>query len=151
MTDDEARGRALRRDRVFDLVGVAVLCGCAVLSGVLELLLVPLYLGSTIVPVAVVAAVVGNIALPRMARTLIDSTAAAFAPFLAWLVVVAVVGLMPRPEGDVILPGGGTVQFVSYGVLLLGALAGTVTVVIGSTPPLPPKTPQAQARQQVSR
>lgn len=133
----EQRARASAPGRVLDGVGLAVLCGCAVLAALLELLLVPLYVGSTVVPVAVVAAVAGNIALPRMARALVDSTFAAAAPFLAWLVTVSVVGLMPRPEGDVVLPGGSTLQLVSYGVLLGGAVAGTVTIVVGATPPLP--------------
>lgn len=132
--------------RTLDLVGIVVLCACAVLAGLLELLLVPLYVGGTLVPVAVVAAVASNIALPRMARALFDRTVAAAAPFLAWLVTVTVVGLMPRPEGDVVLPGGGSLQLVSYGVLLGGAVAGTLTVVIGSTPPLPPAAGRAPRR-----
>lgn len=136
--------------RVLDGLGVAVLCGCAVLAALLELLLVPLYVGSAVVPVAVVGAVAGNILLPRMARTLIDSTLAAVAPFLSWLVVVLVVGLMARPEGDVVLPGGGTLQWVSYGVLLGGAAAGVVTVVVGTTPPLP-KPPATTPAGAVSR
>ena len=42
----------------------------------------------------------------------------------------AVVGGWRRPEGDVILPGApSSLEFVAYGVLLGGALSGTVTVV----------------------
>jgi hypothetical protein len=112
-------------------VGVALLCGCAVLSGVLALFLVPLYAGSVLVPVAVLVALASNIALPRLARTLVETTAAAVLPFACWLVTVIVIGVLPRPEGDVVLPGGGgALQWVSYGVLLGGALAGTVTVAL---------------------
>jgi hypothetical protein len=111
-------------------LGVALLCGCAVLAGILELFLVPLYAGSVLVPVAVVAAVAFNVALPRLARMLVPTTAATVLPFVFWLVAVIVVGVLPRPEGDVVLPGGGALQLVSYGVLLGGALAGTVTVAL---------------------
>jgi hypothetical protein len=123
------------RPTALDWSGVAVLCLCAALAGVLELLLVPLYAGSVIVPISVLGAVGSNIALPRLARTLVDSTVASVVPFLAWLGVVIVLGMVPRPEGDVILPGGGgAVEWVGYGVLLGGALAGTVTVVLSSNP-----------------
>jgi hypothetical protein len=112
-------------------VGVAVLCGCAVLSGILALFLVPLYAGSVLVPVAVLVALASNVALPRLARTLVETTAATVLPFACWLVTVIVIGVLPRPEGDVVLPGGGGgLQWVSYGVLLGGALAGTVTVAL---------------------
>ena len=116
--------------------GMAVLCGCAVLSGVLALFLVPLYAGSVLVPVAVVVAVASNVALPRLARTLTDSTAVTVLPFAFWLVTVIVIGVFPRPEGDVVLPAGNGLQWVSYGVLLGGAVAGAVTVVrSGARPP----------------
>jgi hypothetical protein len=44
--------------------------------------------------------------------------------------------VFPRPEGDVVLPAGNGLQWVSYGVLLGGAVAGAVTVVrSGARPP----------------
>ena len=111
--------------------GVALLCACAVLAALLALFLVPLYAGSVIVPVAVVVALASNVALPRLARALVETTVAMVLPFLSWLLVVIVIGVMPRPEGDVVLPGGrGALQWVSYGVLLGGALAGTLTVAL---------------------
>jgi hypothetical protein len=113
--------------------GVALLCGCAVLAGVISLFLVPLYAGSVLIPVAVAVAVVTNIALPRLARGLVATTPATVAPFLSWLVTVIVVGVMPRPEGDVVLPGGSGLQWVSYGVLLGGALTGTLTTVLSGS------------------
>jgi hypothetical protein len=115
-------------------LGVALLCGCAVLAGILELFLVPFYAGSVLVPIAVVLAVASNIALPRLARTLVETTTATVLPFVFWLLTVIVVGVLPRPEGDVVLPGGGGgLQWVSYGVLLGGALAGTMTVALSGT------------------
>ena len=115
----------------FAWVGVILLCACAMLAALLALFLVPLYAGSVIVPVAVVIALASNVALPRLARALVETTAATALPFGSWLLVVIVVGVMPRPEGDVVLPGGnGGAQWVAYGVLLGGALAGTVTVAL---------------------
>jgi hypothetical protein len=114
-------------------VGVATLCGCAALAGLLALFLVPLYAGSVLVPVAVLIALVTNVALPRLARTLIDTTAASVLPFVCWLIVVVGIGVVTRPEGDVVLPGGGGgQQWVAYGVLLGGALAGALTVALSS-------------------
>ncbi len=119
---------------LLDWLGVSVVCATAALAGLLELLLVPLYAGGSLVPVAAVFAVASSVALPRMARALVDTTAAAVLPFATWLFVVVGIGLFPRPEGDVILPGGGGVQWVGYGVLLGGSLAGTVTLVLSSHP-----------------
>lgn len=114
----------------WDWAGVVLLTLCGALAGLLESLLVPLYWGGTIFPVAIVLALVSNSVFPRMARSLVPRRSAALAPFAGWLVVVFGIGVVSRPEGDVILPGApGTLEFVTYGVLLGGALAGTMTVV----------------------
>jgi hypothetical protein len=114
--------------------GVALFTVCAILVALVELFLVPLRDGVVLVPIAVVLAIVGNVVLPRMSYSLVRRTSGAVAPVLGWLLVVLVVALLPRPEGDVVLPGGGYVQWVSYGVLLGGAIAGTVTIVMVGTP-----------------
>lgn len=130
--------------------GVAMLCGCALLAALLALFLVPVYAGSVVVPVAVALALVTNIVLPRLAHALVPTTGAAMLPFVSWLIVVIAVGMFTRPEGDIVLPGGGALEWVSYGVLLGGPLAGTVTVVLSSgagpfaappPPPAPPRSP----------
>lgn len=138
----------VRRISALDVVGIAVLCGSAALAALVELLLVPLYDGATLVPVTVLLTVGTNAILPRMARTFVDSTPAALLPFASWLVVAVGFGLMPRPEGDVILPGGGGgVEWVSYGVLLGGALTGTVSVVLsGLGRPVAGREPGLDAR-----
>jgi len=138
-----------------DWCGVALLVLAGLLAGLLETLLVPLYAGSVIVPVAVVLAVASNIALPTLARMLVPRTSAAALPFLAWLVVVIGFGTITRPEGDVILPGAPDgAKWVTYGMLLLGAVAGAGTLLRQSTPPrvapTPPPPPRAQ-RRRVSR
>ncbi len=118
------------------LLGVALIAGCAALAGLLEALLVPLYAGSVIVPIAIVLALGSNVALPWLARSLVPKTLAALVPFGAWLIVMLGFGAMSRPEGDVILPGSpNAVVIVTYVVLLGGALAGTATVVWLSPPP----------------
>jgi hypothetical protein len=113
-----------------DWIGVAVLTLCGALAALLESLLVPLYLGSTIFPIAILFTIASNVVLPRLALALVPRMAAALAPFLGWLVVVVGFGAIGRPEGDVILPGApGSLSFVTYGVLLGGAFAGVATVV----------------------
>lgn len=114
--------------RVLAWLGVALVCGCALLAGLLESLLTPLYSGGHLVPVAVLFAIASNVVLPRMARTFVPTLLGTALPFVAWLVVLVGFGILARPEGDVILPGG-DVQYVSYGVMLGGALAGVITVV----------------------
>jgi hypothetical protein len=124
-----------QRARALDRIGVAVLTVCGVLAGGLSALLVPLYAGSTIMPVAVPVAVAANIVLPRLAHALVPTTTATALPFLGWLVVVLGFAVVTRPEGDVILPGG-SLQWVTYGVLLGGLAAGVTTLVL-TTPPAP--------------
>jgi hypothetical protein len=137
-TATEARGEA----NELDWAGVAVLTLCGALAGLLESLLVPLYLGSTIFPIAIVFALGFNVALPRLALVLVPRMAAALGPFIGWLVVVVGFGAIGRPEGDVILPGApGELSFVTYGVLLGGAFAGVATVVWFS----PARRPEAKA------
>lgn len=133
----EQPGRPEPGAGVLEWGGVLLVCGCALLAAALEALLVPLYAGSVLVPVAVVLALASNVALPRMARNLVPTMLAAALPFLTWLVVIVAFGVLGRPEGDVILPGGaGGVHWVSYGVMLGGALAGTITVVMSTSAPL---------------
>jgi hypothetical protein len=127
-----------------DRLGVVMLCGCAALAALLELLLVPLRDGTVLVPVTVAFSVAGNVAFPRMARALVESTAATLAPFLAWLVPMLILSMTPRSEGDVLVRGGGGEQWVFYGVLLAGVVAGTATVVLSTgrrRPPLDPHRP----------
>ncbi|MEP7021496.1 MAG: hypothetical protein ABI808_12650 [Pseudonocardiales bacterium] len=115
--------------RALAWAGVALVCGCALLAGLLAIFLVPLYAGSVLVPVAAVVAVAANVVLPRLARTLVETTTATALPFACWLLTVIVVGVLPRPEGDVVLPGG-KLQWASYGVLLGGVVAGMFTVIL---------------------
>lgn len=127
-----------------DRVGVALLTACGLLAGLLSVTLVPLYAGGSIFPVAVLLAAVANVALPLLARGFLPTTTAAALPFLGWLAVVLAFAIVTRPEGDVLLPGG-SLQWVTYGMLLAGAVAGAGTLVL--TMPVPARPPAARPPQ----
>ena len=99
------------------------------LAGLVEVLLSPLYVGRWLFPITLLLAVGTNVALPVIARDLVDSTMAATLPVILWLITVLVLSL-PRPEGDVLLPGGGALQWVSYGLVLIGGAAGAITIAL---------------------
>jgi hypothetical protein len=112
------------------LVGLGLLLYALAGAGtaLVETLLIPLRHGSTLLPLAVPLAIVSNVALPRLSRQLNDRVWAAAIPAVAWLVVVVLL-LSPRREGDVILPGSPTdLMLVSYGVLFGGILAAVLTI-----------------------
>lgn len=111
------------------VLGVALFCGCAALAALLEVLLVTWHIGSWSAPISILAAVAGNILLPVLAWRFAGSVAAAALPVVVWLVVVIVLS-MGRPEGDVLLPGGGSDAIVSYGTLLGGMGAGVATIAV---------------------
>lgn len=122
------------------------LLGCALLAtavagwlALVEVFWLPLRVGGVPVPVSVVAAVAGNLALVAAAHRLSGSRLVAVLPALVWL-VVAVGGSVRRPEGDLLITGGdGATQVVNLAFLLLGVVAASLAVgrVIG-TPPRPP-------------
>lgn len=118
-----------------DWLILVVLCVTALLSGVLEVLFVPLYVGSVLVPVVVLFAIGGNVLLPYLGRTLVPTSAGTLAPFLSWLIPVLGLALFPRPEGDVLVPGGGGQQWTFYGLLLGGCVAGFISIVLTAGPP----------------
>jgi hypothetical protein len=110
-------------------VGIVVCAVSAVLAALITVLLTPLYWGSVLAPVSVLLAIVANVALPLLTRWLGASPIASGVPFVLWLLAVLVLGTS-RPEGDVLLPAGsGSQQWVTYGMMAAGALAGSITVV----------------------
>ena len=113
-----------------DWAMLVVLCAAAVLSGVLEVLFVPLYVGSVILPIVALFAVAGNVLLPVLGRILVATEAGALAPLICWLLPVLGLSLIARPEGDVLVAGEGGQQYVFYAVLFGGCLAGVLTVVL---------------------
>jgi hypothetical protein len=125
---------------VTERLAVVLIGWCGALAALLESMLVPWYVGTFLMPVATILAVLSNIALPILGRQAIPHMGAAAAPFLAWLAVVIALAGVGQSEGDVIFPGGNawlTVQ--SYGVIFGGTLAGAVTLLILATPAPKPR------------
>ena len=121
---------------------VAVVAGAAWLA-LVEVFWLPLRVGGVLVPVSVVAAVVGNLLLVGLALRLTGSRLVAALPALTWGVVV-VAAMDRRPEGDLILTGQGALGVVNLAFLLLGVAAGAVAVgwALGS----PPRRPDLSER-----
>jgi hypothetical protein len=129
----EAPARPSPRGRTrnaWDAVGVVLCCVSAVLAAIIAVLLTPLYWGDVLTPAAVLLAGVTNVVLPALGRRLGGSGMYAVLPFAAWLITVLVLSVA-RPEGDVLLPGGGGAQpWVTYGMLLAGGVAGGLTIIV---------------------
>jgi hypothetical protein len=113
----------------FTAAGIVVLCLVGALSGLIEVLLVPLYIGSHIFPITVLIAIVLNIALPNLAHNLSESRAAIVAPLLCWLVVEVGLASVSPGNASVLVPGYGDGQYVGLALFFVGALAGFVGVI----------------------
>jgi hypothetical protein len=124
----------VKADQAVRWAGLLLLCVAAALAALLELLIVPLYDGGTIMPVTVLFGIVGNVALPRLARALADRTGAMVAVFAAWLVPLVLLAMTPRAEGDVLVRAGGAEEKVFYALLLGGLVAGVATIVLAPMP-----------------
>ena len=92
-----------------------------------EVFWLPLRVLGVPLPVSVVAAVAGNLLLVSLAARLTGSRVAAALPALVWL-VVAVAGSIRRPEGDLLITGGGVAGFVNLAFLLCGVVAAAFAV-----------------------
>ncbi|TFV89979.1 hypothetical protein [Blastococcus sp. CT_GayMR16] len=123
------------------VVGGLLVLVVAVWMALVEVFWLPLRLGGVLFPVSVVAAVVANLLLPRLALRLSGSRLVAALTGIAWLVVV-VAAMIRRPEGDLVIAGGGATGVVNLAFLLLGVLAAAFAVgrALGG-PPRPPVTP----------
>jgi hypothetical protein len=109
-------------------VGLFTVLGA--MTAALEILLVPLYIGSVIFPITLVIVLVCNSYLPRAVRMFTDSTGLALLPVAAWVVVLIYFGLVPNPMGDVLLPGYGQGQYVGEGLLVIGLLVGVASAAL---------------------
>jgi hypothetical protein len=105
---------------------------------VVEVLRLPLRVGGFLLPLSIVAAVVGNLLLTDLCRRASGSRLVATLPVLAWLVVV-VAASSRRPEGDLLVTGGGATGVVNLAFLLTGVLAGAFAVgrMLGGPPRAP--------------
>ena len=126
--------------------GVTAIVAAAWLA-VVEVFWLPLRVAGVLVPVSVVAAVVGNLLLVWLALRLSGSRLVAVLPALTWAVVV-VAAMDRRPEGDLVLTGVGALGAVNLAFLLLGVGAAAVAVgwALGSRPPDRPAVRPAPAR-----
>ena len=92
-----------------------------------EVFWLPLRVGGVLVPVSVVVAVVGNLLLPAGALRWSGSRLVAVLPALAWL-AIALGAMVRRPEGDLVMTGGGATGVVNLAFLMLGVLAAAFSV-----------------------
>jgi hypothetical protein len=110
-------------------VGLVICCLIGVLSGLIEVLLIPFYVGSYVFPITVVIAVVVNIALPRLVAIMMDWLWAVALPVLCWVATVIALGFTNTGSGSVLVPGYGQGQYVSLGLFFGGILAAFVSVI----------------------
>jgi hypothetical protein len=92
-----------------------------------EVLWLPLRAGPVLLPVSVVAAVVGNALLVTLAARVSGSRVVGVLPAVAWLAVVLRASV-PRPEGDLLLVGGGTLGVLTLVFLGLGVVSALAAV-----------------------
>jgi hypothetical protein len=120
---------------------LAVVVAAAWLA-LVEVFWLPLRVAGVLVPVSVVAAVIGNLMLVALALRLTGSRLLAVLPALVW-VAVAVGAMVRRPEGDLILTGGGALGVVNLAFLLLGVTAAAFAIgrTLGGSRPRPTASP----------
>jgi hypothetical protein len=87
----------------------------------------PLRAGAVPIPLSVLAAVAGNLLLVPLAHRLSGSRAVAVLPGVVWL-VVALGATVRRPEGDLVLVGGGVTGAVGLAFLVCGVIAAAFAV-----------------------
>lgn len=92
-----------------------------------EVLWLPLRVAGVLLPLSIPAAVVGNLLLVAGAYRLSGSRLVGALPAVTWL-VVAVAAMIRRPEGDLILTGGGVGGMINLAFLLFGVLAAAFAV-----------------------
>jgi hypothetical protein len=113
----------------------AFICASAALAALLELFfLAQFYGGTVIIPVVIIAAIAGNLVLPRLGRAVIGGAKGAVVPVVLWLIVILVPTLYNRPEGDIFVLAEYGQQYAYYGLLFTGAIAGFGTIVVLGTP-----------------
>jgi hypothetical protein len=114
--------------RVLALAGwgiVALVVGTSL--ALVEVFWLPLRVGGVLVPVSVVAAVVGNLLVVAQAYRWSRSRVVAVLPALAWL-AVALAATRRRPEGDLVIVGTGALGYVGLAFLLIGVVAAAFAV-----------------------
>lgn len=121
--EDRPAGRPVRTPgRAERFATYAVLFLLGAILGVIGAFLVPLRIGRQVAPISVVLAVIGNLAVGIFGARGTGSRLGAVAPGVGWLLVAFALGVK-RPEGDVIVPGGGVGVAFTLGGTLAAAIA----------------------------
>lgn len=116
-------------DRAVGVALVTVVTLCTVALAFFAALLVPLRIGAVLVPVAIplamatvwlAPAALARADVPRIARAV---------PYIAWFATILILS-QGTSQGDALLPGGGSLAAVSYGVILGGGLVGPLALVL---------------------
>ncbi|HZZ97556.1 MAG TPA: hypothetical protein VFE19_11085 [Jatrophihabitantaceae bacterium] len=101
------------------------------MSSLLELVfLAEFYVGTVIVPIMILAALVGNILLPLWGFRTVWRISGAVLPLVSWLIPMLALTMYNRPEGDLFVIGEFHQDTAFYGLLLIGAAAGFGTIVM---------------------
>jgi hypothetical protein len=138
---------------VADWLAIALLCACAAMSALLELLFIgQFYIGTILIPVVVLAALVGNVVLPVWGFRTVHRASGAVLPVVFWLIPILVLTMYTRPEGDLFVITPYWQEWAFYGLLLAGAVTGFGTIVVlgggpaARRPPGPPTSPRPSPR-----
>ena len=140
----------MRPARAGALVGWAL---AAVLAAawlaLVEVFWLPLRVAGFLLPLSIPVAVVGNLMLTDLYLRASGSRLVAALPAVTWLVVV-VAAMGRRPEGDLVITGGGGTGVVNLAFLVIGVLAAAFAVgrMLGGAPPAqvrPEPQPEAAA------
>lgn len=103
------------------LLVLVLAAGCALL----EVFYLPLRAGQVLIPLSVVAAVVGNVVFTRAMYAVTSSVVPALLPGVVWLALIARAAIA-RPEGDLLITDGRSstaLAVINLSFLLLGSLA----------------------------
>lgn len=118
-----------------DYLVLLLICATAFLAGLVEVLLVPLYAGSSILPIAVPLGMATTYGLPRLGSWLTGTVAGALLPLVSWFVATLGLALVNRPAGDVLVQGGTSPQqWVLFAMIIGGSVVGFATVVRTGVP-----------------
>jgi hypothetical protein len=133
------------------ILGFVIALTLAAVSAAYEAFLTPLYWGSTRLPVSLVAALVGNIALVYFTYVVTGRRLATVGPAVVW-VVVMVAAASRTSEGDLVLTDN---NWVGIGTMLVGsvafAVAGYRLILTTVGPRAKPREPVEDENEQQSR
>jgi len=122
MTESERPG-------LLDYLVLLVVCATSFLAGIVEVLLVPLYSGTVILPITVLLGVATTYGFPKLGYWLTTTISGGLLPLVTWFVATLGLAFIGRPEADVVVEGGNAQQWVLFALIVAGAVVGFATVV----------------------